>query len=218
MFLGHFAIGFASKPLAPRASLGWLMAAPLFPDLIWPIFLKLGWESVRIDPGNTVFTPLAFDSYPISHSLLATIGWGAALGLLYVLLTNYHRGGIVIACGVVSHWLCDLVAHRPDLPLYPGGPKLGFGLWNSAAGTMALEFALFVWGVYSYFAVTRREDPAGSWGFVTFSLVVGLIYLANAFGPPPPSVAVIENVALAAWIFPVFAGWFDSRRITLQRF
>jgi hypothetical protein len=190
----------------------------MFPDLIWPFFLKLGWESVRIDPGNTAFTPLAFDSYPISHSLVTTIGWGAVLGLLYVLLTNYHRGGVVIGCAVVSHWVCDLIVHRPDLPLYPGGPKVGFGLWNSVVGTMAVELVLFIWGIYSYFAVTRREAQAGTWGFVAFSVVLGLLYLANAFGPPPPSVTALENVAILAWIFPVFAGWFDSRRITLQRF
>jgi hypothetical protein len=70
MFVGHFAVGFASKRLAPRASLGVLMAAPTLADLLWPIFLALGWEKVRIDPGNTAVTPLDFVSYPISHSLL----------------------------------------------------------------------------------------------------------------------------------------------------
>jgi hypothetical protein len=58
MFIGHFAVGFACKRLAPRASLGALMAAPLFLDLLWPLFLIAGLESVRIDPGNTAFTPL----------------------------------------------------------------------------------------------------------------------------------------------------------------
>jgi hypothetical protein len=71
MFIGHFAVGFASKRLAPRASLGLLLAAPLLPDLLWPIFLFAGWEQVRIDPGNTAFTPLDFVSYPYSHSLAA---------------------------------------------------------------------------------------------------------------------------------------------------
>ena len=76
MFVGHFAVGFAAKRLAPRASLGVLMAAPTMLDLLWPVFLALGWEKVRIDPGNTAVTPLDFVSYPISHSLLTACGWG----------------------------------------------------------------------------------------------------------------------------------------------
>jgi hypothetical protein len=67
MFIGHFAVGFAAKRVAPRASLGVLMAAPLFLDLLWPLFLAMGWETVKIDPGNTVFTPL---DLPYTHSLV----------------------------------------------------------------------------------------------------------------------------------------------------
>ena len=52
MFLGHFAVGFASKKLAPETNLGWLIAAPIFLDLIWPVFLLLNLEQVKIEPGN----------------------------------------------------------------------------------------------------------------------------------------------------------------------
>jgi hypothetical protein len=57
MFIGHFAVGFAAKKFAPRASLAPLIAAPLFLDILWPPFLLLGWEHVRIDPGNTRSIP-----------------------------------------------------------------------------------------------------------------------------------------------------------------
>jgi hypothetical protein len=50
VFLGHIAVGFATKRAAPRTSLGLLMAAPMLADLVWPIFLLLGVEHVRIDP------------------------------------------------------------------------------------------------------------------------------------------------------------------------
>jgi len=53
MFIGHYAVGFAAKYAAPKASLGPLMAAPILLDLLWPIFLLAGWERVRIGPGNT---------------------------------------------------------------------------------------------------------------------------------------------------------------------
>ena len=82
MFIGHFAVGFAMKRAAPRTSLGVMTAAAQLLDLLWPWLLLAGWERVRIDPGNTAFTPLAFDSYPISHSLVMAIGYGALFGAL----------------------------------------------------------------------------------------------------------------------------------------
>jgi hypothetical protein len=54
MFIGHFAIGLAAKKFAPLTSLAVLLAAPLLSDMLWPMFLLLGWERARIDPGNTV--------------------------------------------------------------------------------------------------------------------------------------------------------------------
>src|SRR5574341_1272224 len=57
VFIGHYGVGFAAKRAAPQVSLGWLMTAPLLLDLLWPIFLLAGWEQVRIEPGNTAFTP-----------------------------------------------------------------------------------------------------------------------------------------------------------------
>jgi len=77
MFIGHFAVGFASKRFAPRTSLAFLLAAPIFSDLLWPILLGLGWEHVRIVPGFTRYN--AFDLYdmPWSHGLIPCLGWAA---------------------------------------------------------------------------------------------------------------------------------------------
>ncbi len=86
MFIGHIAVGLAAKRAAPKTSLGTLAVAVEFTDLLWPIFLLLGWEQVRIVPGVTVVTPLDFVSYPISHSLLADIGWASLFAGLYLIL------------------------------------------------------------------------------------------------------------------------------------
>ena len=128
MFIGHFGVGLAAKPLAPKTSLGTLFLAAQFIDLLWPTLLILGIEQVRIDPGNTAVTPLDFERYPVSHSLLAVIGWAVLIAVAYQLLRRYPRGAIVLGILVVSHWLLDLVVHRPDLPLYPGSARFGFGL------------------------------------------------------------------------------------------
>ena len=75
MFIGHFGVGFAAKPLAPRLSLGTLFLAAQFVDLLWPTLLLLGIERVEIVPGITRVTPLDFVHYPYSHSLVWVLGW-----------------------------------------------------------------------------------------------------------------------------------------------
>jgi hypothetical protein len=134
MFIGHFAVGFAAKKFAPRSSEAVLLTAALLADLLWPFFLLLGWEQVRIDPGNTRYTPLDLVYYPWSHSLLMLCVWATAFGGIYYAITRYWPGAIAIWIGVVSHWVLDWVTHRPDMPLYPGGARYGLGLWNSIAG------------------------------------------------------------------------------------
>src|SRR4051794_13632030 len=71
VFIGHFGLAFGAKRAAHRASLGTLFIAAQFIDLLWPTLLLLGLERVRIAPGITRVTPLDFEYYPISHSLVA---------------------------------------------------------------------------------------------------------------------------------------------------
>ena len=140
MFIGHYAVGLASKKLAPRASLGALIAAPILLDLLWPIFLLLGWEHVSVEPNTNPFLRLAFDSYPISHGLVAVVGWATLFAALYYGFTRYGAGALVIWMGVISHWVMDYIVHRPDLPLYAGGSRLvGLGLWNHRWAAIAVE-------------------------------------------------------------------------------
>ncbi len=102
MFIGHFAVAFAAKRVAPRASLGTLFAAAQLPDLVWPALVLLGVETVRVDPGNTAFTPLEFVSYPWTHSLLFVVVWAAAFALAYRARTGAARESWVVGALVVS--------------------------------------------------------------------------------------------------------------------
>ena len=106
MFIGHFALGFAAKRAAPRVSLAVLGSATQIADLLWPVFLAVGIEQVRIDPGNTAVTPLDFVSYPYSHSLAMLIVWGLMFAAVFrpkVRLkadTTYGRGAaLCVASG-----------------------------------------------------------------------------------------------------------------------
>jgi hypothetical protein len=213
MFIGHFAVGFASKRAAPRTSLGWLLAAVCFPDILWPIFLIAGVETVRIDPGNTAFTPLDFVSYPISHSLLAVCVWALLVGGIYRAATGYTPGGWMMALGVLSHWILDAVSHRPDMPLLPeGGPKVGLGLWNSVPATVVVESLMFLAGLIVYGIATRAKDAIGRWGFLAFAALLASMYVADIFSPPPPSVTAIAWVSLVMGLLFGWAAWFDRHR------
>ena len=213
MFLGHFGVGFAAKPLAPRLSLGTLFLAAQFVDLLWPTLLLLGIERVEIVPGITRVTPLDFVHYPYSHSLVWVLGWAALFALVCLLLRHSPRAAFVLAAAVVSHWLLDLLVHRPDLPLYPGDPHpLGLNLWASVTATVAVELPIFAVGVALYLRATEAADAIGRWalwGLVAFLLA---IYGANLAGPPPPDAGAIAWVGQAQWLLILWAYWVDRHR------
>lgn len=213
MFIGHFGVGFAAKPLAPRLSLGTLFLAAQFVDLLWPTLLLLGVERVEIVPGITRVTPLDFVHYPYSHSLLWVLGWGALFAAVCLLLRRSPRAAIVLGLAVISHWLLDLVVHRPDLPLYPGDPHpLGLGLWSSVAATLAVELPIFAGGVWLYLRSTEAKDAIGRWALWGLVALLLAIYAANLAGPPPPEVAAIAWVGQAQWLLILWAYWIDRHR------
>jgi membrane-bound metal-dependent hydrolase YbcI (DUF457 family) len=213
MFIGHFAVGFASKRLAPRVNLGLLLVAPLLLDMLWPVFLLLGIETVRIDPGNTAVTPLDLHDYPWSHSLLMSIVWSVLFGIAGWVTLRQIRAAIVLGIGVFSHWILDFITHRPDMPLYPGSSVyLGLGLWSSKIGTALVEGALYVAGVAIYLRSTRPKDRIGTWAFASLAGLLAVMYPMNFFGPPPPSVNAIIAVSFAFWIFIPWAAWADRHR------
>jgi len=213
MFIGHIAVGFAAKGAAPKASLGVLIGAASFLDLLWPVFLLLGWEHVRIEPGNTAFTPLAFDSYPFSHSLLAVLGWSALCGSLYWVIRRDRRGAGIVVALVVSHWLLDALSHRPDLPLtLAGSARVGLGLWNSVPATFLVEGTMFAAGIWLYATFTRAKDGIGRWAFALYVATLCLLYLASAFGPPPPNWRTLAWSGLVAILLAIWPAGFDRHR------
>jgi membrane-bound metal-dependent hydrolase YbcI (DUF457 family) len=213
MFIGHFAVGFASKRFAPRTSLALLIAAPLLADILWPFFLLFGWERVRIDPGNTRFTPLDLAYYPWSHSLLMCAVWGVVLAGVYYGIARYRAGFVVLWIGVVSHWVLDWVTHRPDMPLYPSGPRLGLGLWNSVWGTMTVELLMLAIGVGLYVRSTRARDRIGRYAFIAYAALLVVAYIGDRFGRPPASPAeIIWNAIPWIPVMLAWAWWFDRHR------
>ena len=210
MFLGHYGLAFAAKRASPETSLGTLTFAAQWLDELWPVLLLLGVEQVRIAPHNMAMSDLDFVSYPISHSLATAILWGIVLGLVYFFVRRRSRGAWCIGALVASHWVLDLIVHRPDLPLYPGGPRLGFGGWNSMALTYALEALFYFGGLAIYLRMTRAKDAVGRWALVAYVVVQVAIYLIG--GDPPPNASTVAWSALILWLFIPWAAWIDRHR------
>ena len=213
MFIGHFGVALAAKRVAPRPSLGTAVLAAQWADGIWPLFVLLGIERVAIVPGITTVTPLDFVSYPWSHSLVADAGWAALFAVVYGTLRKDWRGALWLAALVLSHWVLDVVAHRPDVPTWPGGPKLGMGLWNSVPASLAVEFALFGAGAWIYARSARARDMLGNVLYWAFVVTLAAIYVASVFGPPPPSVGALAVTGLLGWLFVAWAYWIDRHRV-----
>jgi hypothetical protein len=202
MFVGHYGVSFAAKRVAPTVPLWVLFIAVQLLDVFWAPFVLLGIEKVRIVPGITASNPLDLYYMPYTHSLVAAVLWAGAAFLVYRVSSKLDRAGkaaFVVALAVLSHWLCDFVVHRPDLPLYDNTAKVGLGLWNAPAVAFALEATLLFGGMWLYIGpggVPRRR-------LILFGLVMLAIQAYVFFGPPPVSDSAAAWTALVS--YAVFA-------------
>ena len=215
MFLGHFGLALAAKKLDSKPSLGTTMMAAQFVDLLWPLLLLLNIEKVKIAPGNTAVTPLDFEFYPYSHSLVAGLIWAALFALTYYGFKRNAGSAVLLGLLVVSHWVLDYIVHIPDLPVWLSDEnKVGLGLWNSVPATLTVELVLFLSGVIIYVTATKAKNNIGRyayWGLIVFLL---LVEIANLFSPPPPSATAIGYVGLSQWLIIAWAYWIDRNRIS----
>ncbi len=194
----------AASRLEPRLRLGTAFVASQLPDALWPYFLLAGVEKVAIAPGDTAVTPLRFDSYPWSHSLLMVAAWGIALGLLVA--RKAKPAMAMVALLALSHWLLDAASHRPDMPIVPwGGPKVGLGLWNSLPLTIAVESTLFLAALAYYVRGRAASLGIGFWSLIA---ALAVVYASNLFGPPPPSV---NAIALSMVVVVPLLWWWGER-------
>ncbi|MDG5749467.1 hypothetical protein P8Q88_14910 [Qipengyuania sp. XHP0207] len=211
MFIGHFAPALAAKAVtrdAPR--LGTLFIAAQLIDWAFFLFAMIGIENLRIVPGITAMNPLDLYHMPISHSLLGTAGFAIAFALVVYLVSRNAVAATWAGIVVISHWVLDLLVHRPDLTLAGGEEKLGLGLWNQPLIAMPLELGLI--GLAFWWYMRRTKGP----------IVPPLILLAimlvmqaiNWFGPEPKA-ADLAMKATALFAFAVvtaIAYWVDLTR------
>ena len=202
MFVGHYGVSFAAKKVAPAVPVWVLFVAVQLLDVAWAPFVLLGIEKVRIVPGITASNPLDLYYMPYTHSLIAAILWSAAafLGYRFVVSARPRAAALVVSGAVFSHWVLDLLVHRPDLPLYDDTAKVGLGLWNLPVLAFGLEVLLLFGGMWLYF----RTGAARRLATATFGLIMVAIQAYVFFGPPPVSDKAAAATALASYV--LFAG------------
>lgn len=214
MFVGHYGVSFATRKVDASIPLWVLFLAVQWLDVIWAPLVLLGIEKVRIVPGFTATNPLDLYYMPYTHSLVAALAWSAvAAGAYHVLGRATARASLFVGLAVFSHWILDLLMHRPDLPLYDNTAKVGLGLWDYRDLAFGLEAALLFVGM----AVFLRAQPTRRTAIVIFGVVMLGIQAYIFFGPPPASPAAVASTALAAYgIFALIIWFLADRRPSIR--
>ena len=214
MFVGHYGVSFAFKSLEKPLPLWLLFIAVQFVDVLWAVFVPLGIEKVRITPGITASNPLDLYYMPYSHSLVAALLWSGAAFIGYKLTRRRAAyAAFLVAAAVFSHWVLDLIVHRPDLALYDDTYKMGLGLWNYPAVAFALEAGLLFGGMLLYLRSTSAVSKLGKFGMPVFGLVLLAVQAVVFFGSPPSSPSAAALTAILSYVvFAAVVYWLERKR------
>jgi len=206
MLVGHFAVGLAAKRVEPKLSLGTLVLAAMLSDFLWCIFMIAGIEHVQFKPGMGAANYLTASNIAWSHSLLTNVIWAALFAAAYLWRRRDPAGAWILFAAVLSHWLLDVVAHPPDMPLAPGAHRyFGLGLWTSIPATLIVEGGFWLTVVVIYAPASNPARRAATYVYWSVVAVLTLIWYNNIAGPPPPN----PHTALFASLifFSLVVGW-----------
>jgi hypothetical protein len=210
MFIGHYAPAFVAATSRKAPPLAVLMIGTQLIDFGFFGFALLGIEHFRMVPGITASNWLDLYDMPYTHSLLGTGVWAAGFAALVWLVTHRPAAAGLAAMAVVSHWLVDLLVHRPDLTLAGSQPFVGLGLWNLPVVEKPLELAL-AFGSLTFYAARARPKALP---LAVLALVLALCQAIDWFGPRSIEVTTSQPVtALAAYtVIAGIAFWVESSR------
>jgi len=212
MFVGHFAVGLAGKRIAPSVSPGTLVLAAMLADLLWCVFTIAGVEHVEFRQAMGAGNYFHASDIAFSHSLLMDTVWGALFGGAYFLRRRSPRGAWILFAAVVSHWILDWIAHRPDMPLAPGAHMFfGLGLWTSIPATIVVEGGFWLAAVILYARAFRPRGRAGSFVYWTAVVLLTFAWYANISGPPPANEHSAAYQSLIFFSLAVAWGYWINR-------
>jgi membrane-bound metal-dependent hydrolase YbcI (DUF457 family) len=207
MFVGHYAAAIAAKAIEPKAPLWALAGAAQLVDIGWSVLIAAGIERASVDPALPGST-FVLEHMPWTHSLPAALVWSLAAALLARAFRLSWRASAIIGAVVFSHWLLDLLVHRPDLELWPGGENVGLALWNYPVPEQAVEIGLLA-AACVFWGAARRDAAQSAWPaaiFIVFLValqIVAMLMPAEA-GPVAPANAAL---VLGVYLLVVAAAW-----------
>ena len=206
MFVGHYAVSLAVKAKKPEIPLWQLFLAVQFVDILFFGLSFFRIERFNLIPDYTASTHFELVYMPYTHSLAATVIWGAlTFGLFRIPALNAAKPvALALSLAVMSHWALDFIVHTPDLPLLGGDSvKVGLGLWNYSAATYLLEAVLL--GVGAWLMLKAGVSPKARRRVVGFMIALLAVNAANIFGPAGNvSATTLAVAALVAYF--AFAG------------
>jgi len=219
MFIGHYAPAFVAASLPGssrnRLSLGALFVAAQLVDIAFFSFLILGVEHLRQLPGATVMNAMDLYDMPWTHSLVGAVGWGILFALAVKALRGTWTAGIIGGAVVVSHWLIDLLVHRPDLTIAGSPPKFGLGLWNNPMIEMPLELLFAFGGLLFFVGKTRPAGATGKWSPLALAIGMAVLQWVNWTTPQPaeagPAPASTGWLGLLAYAILAGLAWWVAR-------
>jgi hypothetical protein len=215
MFVGHYGVAFAIKSEKNRIPLWVLFVAVQLLDFLWAPFVLLRIEKMRFVPGITATNALDLYYMPYTHSLIGALFLSVIGFAIYKIRWRNiasNSAALLVGFAVFSHWLLDLIVHRPDLPIYDDTLKVGFGLWNYRGIEFVLEIAILLLGVVLY--LKRNGANARKIGVIIFVVAVVLIQTSNTFlRRPPSSDRAFAITALVFYtVFAIIAFLLEKRR------
>ena len=213
MFVGHY--GPAGALAGERVKLWHAVVAVQLLDILWAPLVLAGVEKVRIVENFTASNHFDLYHMPWTHSLPMALFWSILAGMLFVMFRRKAgiTGGVVIGILVFSHWVLDLLTHKPDLELWFGGAKVGFGLWENRPLSVGVELGLFFVGMGFYLNHTSPRGIAGRIAMAAFIAIGASLQIYHNWSPPPPTPeAAIGSAFVVYWLFALLALWVDATR------
>jgi hypothetical protein len=200
MFIGHYGVAYAAKAVAPKAPLAAYFLAVQTLDVLFSVFVLGGIEHLEIVHQYTRYNPYRLYDMPITHSLVGSLGWAVAVGIVAAVLRLPRRESLWLGFAVFSHFILDLLVHTPDLSIAGGNtPRLGLGLWNNVPVVIVLELLVLLGG-WMLFDRSRRSDAMfPKQRNRIFLGILVLLTIATPFMPDPAGPTAFAVQALVAY-------------------
>lgn len=204
MFVGHYAAAMAANAIEPKAPMWTLVAASQLVDIGWSAFIIAGVERASVDP-SLPGSSLILEHMPWTHSLPMTFVWALGAALLAKLLLRLPTwASIVVGLTVASHWLLDLLVHRPDLELWFSGEKVGIGLWNYPVPEQAVEIGLIAICGAAWVA-GRKTLGRVAWPAIAFMALLVALQIVAMLSPQPAGPLAPQSGVMILAIYLVVA-------------